>query len=228
MPRPGVFVTTGALRGDRSGIAEGDAAKAGLTRHARQVEFDTHDLESEVTCETQGRQIADPAGAVDRYARGSAGRTLIIFVSLTEDTLMFGGTTLVVSRPDANRDLPWWYPGDDRPDEIAAPWARRDEGEEDVEDDDEDDEDDEDETLADEDEDLDDEDDEDDEDFEDEDEDFDDDDEFDDEDFDDLDDEDEDFDDLDDDDDEFDDDEDDEDDDDEDDENEEPLGPAGA
>jgi hypothetical protein len=144
----------------------------------------------------------------------------LVLVSLTEDILMFAGTTLMVSRLDADQDLPCWHPGSERLDELASPWARRDEGEEDVEEE-EDEDDDEDDALGDGDEDLDEEDDDDEEDFDDEDEDLDDD-EFDDEDFDDLDDEDEDFDELDDDDDDLD---DDDDEDEDEDEAEESTGP---
>jgi hypothetical protein len=145
----------------------------------------------------------------------------LVLVSLTEDILMFAGTTLMVSRLDADQDWPCWHPGSERLDELASPWGRRDEGEEDVEEEEEDEDDDEDDALGDGDEDLDDEDDEDDEDFDDEDEDLDDD-EFDDEDFDDLDDEDEDFDELDDDHDDLD---DDDDEDEDEDEAEESTGP---
>ena len=55
---------------------------------------------------------------------------------------MFGGTTLVRVRPEAEQEFPGWRPSGRQPDEASTPFAaRRDEDEEEVEDEDEEDED---------------------------------------------------------------------------------------
>ena len=76
---------------------------------------------------------------------------------MSEDTLMFGGTLLVRSAAEVERESPWLLPAGGGPDLTPSPWAR-DEDEADVEDEEEG-EDDEDDDLDDEDDDLDDEDD---------------------------------------------------------------------
>jgi hypothetical protein len=69
-------------------------------------------------------------------------------VPITEDILMFVGTTLVSSRLAAELEAPWRLPGSIQPGETPPLLARRAEGEEeDIEDDEEEDEDDEDEDL---------------------------------------------------------------------------------
>src|SRR5439155_25718665 len=68
------------------------------------------------------------------------GRTPYPSLPQTEDTLMFGGKTLVHSRLHAEQRSPWWSSLDEHVEEIPMLFARRADGEEeeDVEDEDED------------------------------------------------------------------------------------------
>ena len=56
---------------------------------------------------------------------------------MIEDTLMFGGTMLIRTRPEMTEEAPWWLPGW-RPEELTSPVAREDEEDEDEDEEDED------------------------------------------------------------------------------------------